>query len=52
MKKIIFDFLKDSYNINVKQLLVSGVKYGSVGVIDSKETQINILPMVFTSQKN
>jgi hypothetical protein len=52
MKKIIFDYLNDSYNINVGQLLVSGVKNGAVGEIDTKYDQSDFLPMVYTMQKD
>ena len=52
MKKIIFDYLEDSYNINVGQLLVSGVKNGAVGVVGTQESQNNMLPMVYTMQKD
>lgn len=52
MKKKMFDYLKDHYNINVSQLLISGVKNGSVGMIDASGPGGDLLPLVYTTQKD
>lgn len=52
MKKKIFEYLKNHYDINVNQLLISGVKDGSLGMIDSKDLDGEILPLVYTTQKD
>lgn len=52
MKKKIFEYLKDQYEINVSQLLISGVKNGSLGMIDSKDLNGNHLPLVYTTQRD
>ncbi|HLN72662.1 MAG: hypothetical protein ACM3O8_00535 [Methylococcaceae bacterium] len=52
MKKKIFEYLKNHYDINVNQLLISGIKNGSLGMIDSKDLNGEILPLVYTTQKD
>lgn len=52
MKEKILDYLKDHYNINVSQLLLSGVKNGSIGMIDARDTSGDNLPLVYTTQKD
>lgn len=52
MKNEILDYLKDHYNINVSQLLIAGVKNGSVGMIDAKDISGEILPLVYTTLKD
>ena len=52
MKEKILDYLKDHYNINVSQLLISGVKNGSVGMIDALDALGDSLPLVYTTQKD
>ncbi|MGE5395804.1 MAG: hypothetical protein ACM3P1_13760 [Candidatus Saccharibacteria bacterium] len=52
MKKKIFEYLKNHYAINVSQLLISGVKNGSLGIIDSKDLNGNNLPLVYTTQRD
>lgn len=52
MKKMIFEYLKNHYDINVNQLLISEVKNGSLGMIDSKDLDGEILPLVYTTQKD
>jgi hypothetical protein len=52
MKKKIFEYLKNHYDINVSQLLISGVKNGSLGMIDSKNLNGDNFPLVYTTQKD
>lgn len=52
MKKMIIEYLENHYDINVNQLLFSGVKNGSLGMIDSKDLNGEILPLVYTTQKD
>ena len=52
MEKKIFEYLKNRYDINVSQLLISGVKNGSLGMIDSKDLNGENLPLVYTTQRD
>lgn len=52
MKEKILGYLKDNYDINVSQLLITGVKNGSVGMIDATDTSGENLPLVYTTQKD
>lgn len=52
MKKKILDYLKNHYDINITQLLISGVKNGSLGMINSKDLNGENLPLVYTTQKD
>jgi hypothetical protein len=52
MKKKIFEHLKNHYDINIQQLLISGVKNGSLCMIDSKDLNGENLPLVYTTQRD
>lgn len=52
MRKKILEYLKNQYDININQLLISGVKNGSLGMIDSKDLNGDNLPLVYTTQKD
>lgn len=52
MKKKILEYLKNHYDININQLLISGVKNGSLGMIESKDLNGEIFPLVYTTQKD
>lgn len=52
MKKKILDYLKNHYDINITQLLISGANNGSLGMINSKDLNGENLPLVYTTQKD